>query len=291
MRPPTPLALDDRTWSLVSRRWQTSAPIVLRDGEVLLCDPSWTPAELDAIRAHVARLGARRAHLVITHADEDHVCGIGAFPEAEVIAGHATAAAIADGSAAARLADARREWGLDWVGAPRVTRAVAPGPLVAGPFRLRALEAAGHAADGTAWLLEDERLLLPGDYLCDASPPLVLHSVDGFRATLRRLLDVLEEGAVDRVVPGHGPVLEAARAVALARDDLAYLDAVAAAAADAVARGLPPGDALVATWAAAAPPRAPIADLAVYDPRTQAARAALADRARAAPPPSARRAP
>jgi hypothetical protein len=69
-------------------------------------------------------------------------------------------------------------------------------------------------------------------------------------------------------------VLGAASALALARADVAYLDALAAAAGAA---------GQVETLAAAvAPPRAPIADFAVYDPHRTNAAAAVAE-ARAAP--------
>lgn len=264
-----------RLWAQRSARWQTSTAIAARDGHALVCDPSWTPAEIALIAAHARAVGPAGVHVLVTHADEDHVCGLGALPEVEVIAGPATAALVADGTAAARLVEAEATWGLAWVGAPRVSRVVACGVASAGPFRLEAIEAEGHAADGTAWLLVDEGVLLPGDYLSAVSPPLVLGSVAGFRATLARLLALLDAGRATRVLPGHGPALDAAAAAVIARADIAYLDAVAGAAAAGVAAGAPSGEALVRARAAALLPRAPIDDLAIYDPRTTNARQAV----------------
>ena len=158
-----------------------------------------------------------------------------------------------------------------------MTGAVGTGAFDAGTFRLEALEAAGHAPDGTAWLVIEEGLLLPGDYLSAVSPPLVLGSVSRFRATLARFMDVLERGIVATVVPGHGPVLTATEALAVARADAAYLEAITTAAARAVDAAAAPGGAIVETWAAAELPRPAISDLAIYDPRTTNARCAVAE--------------
>ncbi len=258
-----------------SARWQTNSALLVRDRHALLCDPSWTPAEIAAIGGQVARSGADGVSIVVTHADEDHVCGVGAFSNAEVIAGVATAASITSGAAACRLSSASVEWGLRWAGEPFVTRVVDPGAFDVGPFRLEALEASGHALDGTAWLVAQEGLLLPGDYLSGVSPPLVLGSVRRFQDTLVRFIAVLERGIVETVVPGHGPVLTAIEALTVARADAAYLATITRAAGRAIDASAAPGDALVETWAAAELPRYAISDLAIYDPRTRNARCAV----------------
>ena len=272
-----PSLIADRVWCQRSERWQTNTAIVLLDGYALVCDPSWTPAEITLIVEFAARLGPAGVDLLITHTHEDHVCGIGAFPDACVLAGPATAAAIEDGSAAAGLVRAASEWGLEWEGAPFLTRTVPPGELLVGPYRLVAIEAAGHSRDGTAWLLEEEGVLLCGDYLSAVSAPLAFASVSGCCATIGRLREVLEQGRATVVVPGHGPVLTAAEAIAVADADLAYLDVVAGTASAALAAGLPPGAAIVETWAAVEPSRPSIPDLAVYQARTLNARTAVAE--------------
>jgi glyoxylase-like metal-dependent hydrolase (beta-lactamase superfamily II) len=253
--------------------WQTNRVLVQVADEALLVDPSWTPAELDALRAEVDALAPRALHVLVTHADEDHVCGLGWFPDATVVAAARTAARVADGSAAAQLREAEATWGHRWRGGPRVDRVVEPGPLRVGDVEAVAVDAPGHAADGTAWLLPAVGLLCPGDYLCAVTPPLVLGSLAEARATLARLAAVLADGAATHVVPGHGPVLDARAALRLARADAAYLDGLAAAAT--AARGA--ADALARVAAAVMPPRVPIADFAVYDPHRTNAAAALAE--------------
>ncbi|MGB2710594.1 MAG: MBL fold metallo-hydrolase, partial [Conexibacter sp.] len=56
-------------------------------------------------------------------------------------------------------------------------------------------------------------------------------SLDAYRATLERLAPLVEQA--DTVVPGHGAPLDATRALAILREDAAYLDALAQQGADA----------------------------------------------------------
>ena len=56
-------------------------------------------------------------------------------------------------------------------------------------------------------------------------------SASAYLATLRRLEPLIER--VEHVVPGHGAVLDAERALAIAREDRAYLEALLADGADA----------------------------------------------------------
>jgi glyoxylase-like metal-dependent hydrolase (beta-lactamase superfamily II) len=251
--------------------WRTNRVLVETAAGVVLVDPSWTPAELDALRADVDARTPRHVHVLVTHADEDHVCGLGWFPEATVVAGARTAARIADGTAAAQLREAEATWGHAWREGLRVDVVAAPGPLALGDLDLVAIDAPGHAADGTAWLLPDVGLLCPGDYVCAVTPPLVLGSLAEARATLARLAAVLAAGRATHVVPGHGPALRAADALALARADLAYLDALAAAAAAAGDAD----DALRQVTGSVTPPREPIADFAAYAPHRTNALAAV----------------
>ena len=239
--------------------WRTNRVLVETTAGVLLVDPSWTPAELDALRAAVDARAPRHVHVLVTHADEDHVCGLGWFPEATVVAGQRTATRIADGTAAAQLAAAGTAWGLAWRDGLRVDVVTEPGPVTLDGVALVAIDAPGHAADGTAWLVPAAALLCPGDFLCAVTPPLVLGSVREARATLARLPGVLADGVATHVVPGHGPVLSAADALALARADGAYLEALADAATTALRDGAADA-ALGRVVTSVAPPRDPIAD-------------------------------
>ena len=82
----------------------------------------------------------------------------------------------------------------------------------------------GHVADGMAIWIPWARVLVCGDHLSPVEIPMLSEggSVSAYRATLERLRPLVE--GADHVVPGHGAVLDAARALAILREDLAYLE-------------------------------------------------------------------
>lgn len=85
------------------------------------------------------------------------------------------------------------------------------------------------------------RVLLAGDYLSSveiptlggatAAPDLNWSSLETYLATLDRLRPLVE--GAEHVVPGHGPVLDSTRALAVLDEDLAYLHALAECGAEA----------------------------------------------------------
>lgn len=273
--------LPDGVWRSQTPLWQTNS-LVIGDHDSLVIDPAWTAGEIHAIVARCGELGGR-CSILLTHADYDHVCGVGAFAgDVEVIAGTGTADRIADGGADSALARASREWGLSWEGRPRVDRVLTSGEEIeCAGFAVRAIDARGHTADGLAYVFPDLRLLVPGDYLSSITFPFVTGSVAETVATHERLLAELEEG-VDFVVPGHGPAHDGETATAIARADLAYLQELASVARQTLADGMSQGDALLATYAVR-PPRPNTDDFEVYGLRAHNCRAALAERSRETP--------
>src|SRR3954451_11878126 len=99
--------------------WQTSS-LLLADGEeAVLIDPAISRSEVDAIAARTRELGLRVTHVLATHADWDHVCGISLFPDAVAAMGELSAAAVAEGAPLAPTAGAAGESGLEVAAAPR----------------------------------------------------------------------------------------------------------------------------------------------------------------------------
>lgn len=84
----------------------------------------------------------------------------------------------------------------------------------------------GHTADGMAVWIGWARTLACGDYLSPVEIPMISEggSRDAYLATLRRLEPLVDEA--EHVVPGHGEVLDAVRAAAILREDVAYLEAL-----------------------------------------------------------------
>lgn len=214
---------------LTSGIWQTNTTILASRGSCLIVDPAYFPRELDAIAARAGELG--RAHAVaFTHGHWDHVMGHAAVPHASVWLSATLASAIAAGDprAAKYLEDARtfdsrwyvpRPSGHRW---PEAPIALADGETrELGELELRVLHIPGHSPDDLALVVGGLELLLVGDYLSPCEIPFV-DDAAAYRSTLVRLLDAL--AGVRHVVPGHGPRLTSAEAIAIARADLAYID-------------------------------------------------------------------
>lgn len=267
--------LGDGIWVSQAPLWQTNALLVRSAGEVLLCDPCFTPEEIERL-ATSARDAGGPIHILVTHGDFDHVCGIGYLPEATVIAGATTAARITSGTAAEELVAAGAEWGVSWPTKLRVDRIVEPGSFRCGTFAVEAIEAPGHTRDGLAYVLADQGVLLPGDYLSAMTYPFIGGGLEDTIATVGRLLGVLERFDLRWVVPGHGPALTPEQAAAVGEADLVYLEALARAVTEAGADGLSPGDALLHVFEVA-PPRETTPDFEIYALRSANARSVLAN--------------
>ena len=213
-----------------SALWETSSLLLADGGEAVLVDPAVSVEEVARIAARAAELGTRVTHVLATHADWDHVCGIAAFPEATAMTSEATAARLAARAADATVAERAARSGVAIVGEPRVDRTFAPGSaLQVGPFLVETLALAGHTPDGVAYRVRELDVLAVGDHLSAVEFPFAT-STAAYRATLAGLLDLLRRDPPGRVVPGHGPELSASEAVAIAEADLDYLWALNVAA-------------------------------------------------------------
>ena len=83
------------------------------------------------------------------------------------------------------------------------------------------------------------QVLIAGDYLSPVEIPMLSEggSRDAYLATLARLEPLVEQAAW--VVPGHGEPLDGARALAILREDRAYLEALPGDAPLPLARRTP----------------------------------------------------
>lgn len=227
-----------------SALWETASLLLVDGTEAVLIDPAVSADEVTGIAAHVHELGAAVTHVLATHADWDHVCGIAAFPAAAATTSEATAARLRARARKATTAERAAASGVEIAGEPRIDRTFPAGTaLHAGPFLLETLPLPGHTPDGTAFRCRELDLLAVGDHLSTIEFPFVT-STAAYRGTLAALIDLLRHDPPGRIVPGHGPELAPAEALAVAEADLAYLwelhDAVAAGATreDARAAGL-----------------------------------------------------
>jgi glyoxylase-like metal-dependent hydrolase (beta-lactamase superfamily II) len=211
-----------------SRVWQTTCTILRGGDEGFVVDSPVLPDELELLPAILEQTGFPFSGLLATHGDWDHLLGRFAFPEASLGVAESTAARLAaePGAAQRELRAFDEEW---YVARPRplglgaVQELPVPGRLELGDTELELHPTGGHTADGMAVWAPGAGVLVCGDHLSPVEIPWLSDggSRDAYVATLERLAPLVERAAT--VVPGHGEVLDAARAGAILREDLAYV--------------------------------------------------------------------
>ncbi len=212
--------------------WKTTSLLVFAQGESLAVDPAISVDEVAAIGRRGLELGAPVRHVLITHGDWDHVCGIGGFPDAEVAMGEETAEKVASGKADQSVRRAAEYYGFVPAGSPRVGVTFRRGLAVAlGPFVVETFPLVGHTADGSGFRLRDRGLLIVGDYLSAEEFPFAT-SPSAYRIALAGLIEMLREDPPETVIPGHGPPLQAPDALSIAEADLSYLRSLHSAVVD-----------------------------------------------------------
>lgn len=215
-----------------SVKWQTSCTFLHHGDETFLVDSVVYPTELELLPGLLAQAGWGLSGLLATHGDWDHLLGRLAFPEAALGVAETTAARLRSepGDAQRKLRELDED---DYVARGRplslgqVQALPVPGKLDLGDSELELIPADGHVQDGMAIWSPAHRVLVCGDYLSPVEIPMLSSpggSRDAYLATLRRLTPYVEQA--DWIVPGHGEHLDAQRALAILREDVAYLEAL-----------------------------------------------------------------
>ncbi|MGI9097947.1 MAG: MBL fold metallo-hydrolase [Solirubrobacteraceae bacterium] len=213
---------------VTSRVWQTTCTIVRNGEECFVVDSPVFPDELEVLPAVLEHASFPFTGLLATHGDWDHLLGRLAFPTASLGVAETTAARLASepGVAAREMRAFDDEHYLDRptpLSLGQVQALPVPGHCEIGDDEIELHPADGHTADGMAGWVGWARVLVCGDYLSPVEIPMISAggSRDAYLATLRRLEPLVDAAAY--VVPGHGEVLEGARAAAILREDVNYL--------------------------------------------------------------------
>jgi glyoxylase-like metal-dependent hydrolase (beta-lactamase superfamily II) len=226
--------------------WQTTCTVVRGGDEAFVVDSPVLPEELEALPAVCEQAGFPVSGLLATHGDWDHLLGRLAFPGASLGVAETTAARLtgSPGEAQRELRSFDEEW---YVARGRplalgdVQALPVPGKLELGAadggVELELHPADGHTPDGMAVFVPAAGVLVCGDYLSPVEIPWLSPggSRSAYEATLARLAPLVERA--DAVVPGHGELLDSARAMAILREDLDYLGALPDAALPLARRG------------------------------------------------------
>jgi glyoxylase-like metal-dependent hydrolase (beta-lactamase superfamily II) len=222
------LALHRDVVVATSVKWQTSCTLLHAGDETFVVDSPVFQEELDGIGQLLTQMGWGLSGLLATHADFDHLLARLVFPDAPLGLAETSAARLRaePGVAARRLRELDED---DYVQRPRplslgnVQALPVPGRLDVGDQVLELLPADGHTQDGMAIWVGWAKVLIAGDYLSPLELPWIAEqgSRSAYLATLGRLKPYVEQAAW--VVPGHGPALDGPRALAVMREDVAYL--------------------------------------------------------------------
>jgi glyoxylase-like metal-dependent hydrolase (beta-lactamase superfamily II) len=223
---------------VTSRFWQTTCTLV-RSGEEAFCiDSPVLPDELELLPAVAKQAEFRVVGCLATHADWDHLLGRYAFGDAPLGVAESSAARLRNepGVAQRELRDFDEEHYVERP-APLVLSGPqalpVPGHCAIGERELELHPADGHTVDGMAVWVPWASVLVCGDYVSPVEIPWISESgsVSAYLATLDRLEPLVEQASY--VVPGHGAVLDPERALAVMREDRAYLSALLERGAEA----------------------------------------------------------
>jgi glyoxylase-like metal-dependent hydrolase (beta-lactamase superfamily II) len=225
-----------------SEVWQTTCTAVRNGGEAFVIDSPVYPDELELLPTLMQQAQFIPKGLLVTHGDWDHLLGRLAFPGAALGCAETTAARLtAEPGAAQRELRAFDDEHYVERKSPlslgQVQPLPVPGHLEVGDAELELHPTEGHTADGMAVWIPWAQVLVAGDYLSPVEIPMLSEtgSRDAYVATLRRLEPLVDQAA--HVVPGHGAVMEGARAAAILREDVAYLEALPDATLPLARRG------------------------------------------------------
>jgi glyoxylase-like metal-dependent hydrolase (beta-lactamase superfamily II) len=223
---------------VTSRFWQTTCTLV-RSGEEAFCvDSPVLPDELELLPAIAEQAGFAIVGCLATHGDWDHLLGRYAFPDAPLGLAESSAVRLRGepGAAQRALREFDEEHYVERPGPltlPGPQALPVPGHCGIGERELELHPALGHTVDGMAIVVPWASVLICGDYVSPVEIPWISEdgSATAYIATLDRLEPLVD--AAEHVVPGHGAVLDSARAAAILREDRAYLTALLADGADA----------------------------------------------------------
>jgi glyoxylase-like metal-dependent hydrolase (beta-lactamase superfamily II) len=210
-----PITLVEGVWVFTSALYHTTSTVIRTSDAIIVVDPNWLPGEVRAIRAFVDNIsGSQPCCLLFTHADYDHILGLGAFATNRVIASEAFATSNHKDTDVAEVIRSDLEHGFKRDYAIRYPEAdfmisEDGQQLKIGDTTITGYLAPGHTAEGLFSVIEPHGVLIAGDYLSDVEFPLV-QDLNAYRATLDKVDHILDQHDIRFMIPGHGSVAASA---------------------------------------------------------------------------------
>jgi glyoxylase-like metal-dependent hydrolase (beta-lactamase superfamily II) len=199
------------------------------EAETFVIDSPVLPDELDALPTLLEQSGfPSLSGLLATHGDWDHLLGRLAFPGVALGCAESTVERMraSPGEAQRELRDFDKDLLIERprpLALGQVQALPVPGRCGIGDRELELYPAEGHTQDGMAILVPWARVLVAGDYLSTVEPPTLNDGGDrdAYLATLERLRPLVV--SAEHIVPGHGPVMDAERALDVLEEHVAVV--------------------------------------------------------------------
>ncbi len=195
-----------------SELYETTSTVIEGKEAIIIVDPNWLPNEIAKIKEHVKlRLKNKQLYLVITHSDFDHIIGVGAFPEAIIIASEALKIKpnkkeiLTDIFEFDQMYYVTRSYPIIF---PHVNIAIHENEtqLQLGDLECTFYLSPGHTDDGLFFYIKNLQTLIVGDYLSDVEFPFITSSYLDYYQTTQLMQKVCRDNKIALLIPGHGKV-------------------------------------------------------------------------------------
>jgi cyclase len=203
---------------------QVTAGVVTGPQWAVVIDTLALAEETLAMREFVEHdLNVPVRYVINTHYHADHTWGNCFFPGATVIA-HSLCRKLLEEKGVASLEAARKQNNTlrqVKIVLPHLTFEEGELCLRVGKKNLILMSATGHSADGTAVLVEEDRVLFAGDAFMPL-PYLVDGDIDELSASIKKIGRM----GLENIVQGHGDIILRGEIDAAVKENLAYLSAI-----------------------------------------------------------------
>lgn len=195
-----------------SALYMTTTAIVKSDEVMIMTDPTWLPDEIQNIRSYIDQhLGNNQLCIICTHSDFDHIIGVGAFPEAKIIATEEFQNNPDKEKIIKEIDMFDQSYYLQRNYTPNYPDVDIPVSangenIQLGDLSLTFYKAPGHTEDSLFTVIEPFGIFLSGDYLSDVEFPFIYSSYKDYVNTMDRAEYILDNYEINYQIPGHGSI-------------------------------------------------------------------------------------
>ncbi len=187
--------------------------VVWQKSRAFIIDPGVLPRDGEKIQQFLKQQGLTVTHLLFTHTHGDHFACWQYFPSVTTAGGHA----ILDKPETRKTNDVRYVYSI-WRKFQEKAPFEVTFPSLAMPLQdgqqllwedttIYYFRTPGHATDHGVFICPEARWLFSGDMLIQIPQPFILQGFLPYYRSLHKLRHLIQEWAVETVIPAHGPEL------------------------------------------------------------------------------------